>query len=171
MTQLHIGLLRHCGISWTYFTSHNNWKFWVDAETPRHLFHLAIRPAPEMGANTLKRAVDHSEVGSNVDCRSDDHGWSPVRDSQWGDIGGHAARIYSQLILACGFAVSYDDPLIGLTGWLNSGKGLPPRMSPYHLVKPQSSALGFFIASATTRVYMLLLASSLHTTCSVWPCG
>jgi len=38
-----------------------------------------------MGANTLERAIDHSEVSSNVDSGSDDHGWSPVRDSQWGD--------------------------------------------------------------------------------------
>jgi len=61
---------------------HINWKFLVDAGAPRHLFHLAIRPAPEMGANTLKRAVDHPEVGSNIDDWSDDHGKSPVRDCQ-----------------------------------------------------------------------------------------
>ena len=84
-SRLHNGLLQRFGIFWTCVTSHQ-WKDSSDAEgCPRHHPHLAVWPTPEMGANTLKRAVDHSEVGSNVDSGSDDHGWSPVRDSQWSD--------------------------------------------------------------------------------------
>lgn len=73
-SRLHNGPLQHFGIFWTCVTSHEL-KNSSDAEgCPRHRPHLVIWPTPEMGANTLERAIDHSEVSSNVDSGSDDHG-------------------------------------------------------------------------------------------------
>jgi hypothetical protein len=76
---------------------------------------------------------------------------------------GYIARAYSQSILACEFSVSYYNQSISLTGWLDFGKGLPPRMFPYHLAKPQSTALGFFYCLSNKQsIYVVFDMFTTH---------